>query len=255
MAEDTVINELLPEWTAFRDTAAHRHPDSATACAAWTTRDIVTHQAGNAVELGRVLAAYLDRRPIPETRTFEQREPPFRQMSDEDRIAALAHVIAELARILERGLDDPDAWVRWTGRQMKVTWFGEHMRSELILHRWDLAGDDELATGQLAQPWMTTHAVEAVGQPLLRRGAAELPGTPFTARLRVFDRPDVILTGGADPNVSLGPAQDDTQPALTTDAAARVLLLWGRQPADMARIHSNVGPDQLGAVRTLLSGY
>jgi hypothetical protein len=44
-------------------------------------------------------------------------------MSDEDRIAALDHVIAELARILERGLDDPDAWVRWTGRQMKVAWF------------------------------------------------------------------------------------------------------------------------------------
>jgi hypothetical protein len=41
-------------------------------------------------------------------------------MSDEDRIAALDHVIAELARILERGLDDPDAWLRWTGRQMKV---------------------------------------------------------------------------------------------------------------------------------------
>ena len=255
MADDTLINDLLPEWTVFRDTAAHRHPDSGTACAAWTTRDIVAHQAGNAVELVRVLAAHLDRRSVPDTRTFEQREPPFRQMSDEDRIAALDHVIAELARVLERGLDEPDAWVPWTGRQMKVAWFGAHMRSELILHRWDLIGDDELATTQLAQPWMTTHAVEAVGRPLLRRGTAELPDTSFNARLRVSDQPDVILTGGADPNISLGPAQDGTQPALTTDAAARVLLLWGRQPADMTRLHSNVGPDQLGTVRTLLGGY
>lgn len=255
MADDTLISDLLPEWTAFRDTAANRHPNSGTACAAWTTRDIVAHQAGNAVELGRVLAAHLDRRPIPETRTFEQREPPFRQRSDTERIAALDHVIAELARVLERGLDEPGAWVPWTGRRMKVAWFGEHMRSELILHRWDLAGDDELATTQLAQPWMTTHTVEAVGRPLLRRGAAALPGTSFTARLRVSDQPDVILTGGAEANISLGPADHNTQPALTTDAAARVLLLWGRQPADMTRVHSDVGPGHLGTVRALLAGY
>jgi hypothetical protein len=255
MADDSLINDLLPEWTAFRDTAAHRHPDSGTACAAWTTRDIVAHQAGNAVELGRVLAAQLDRRPIPETRTFEQRESPFRQLSDEDRIAALDHAVAELARVLERGLDEPDTWVPWTGRQMKVAWFAEHMRSEIILHRWDLAGDDELANTQLSQPWMTTHTVEAVGRPLLGRGAAGLPRRPFTARLRVSDQPDVILTGGVNPDIGLGPADHDAQPALTTDAAARVLLLWGRQPADMTRIRSDVGPDQLGTVRALLRGY
>jgi hypothetical protein len=155
----------------------------------------------------------------------------------------------------ERGLDEPGASVPWTGRRMKVAWFGEHMRSELILHLWDLAGDDELATTQLAQPWMTTHTVEAVARPLLRCGAAALPGTSFTARLRVSDQPDVILTGGAEPNISLGPADHNTQPALTTDAAARVLLLWGRQPADMTRVHSDVGPGHLGTVRALLAGY
>lgn len=140
------------------------------------------------------------RRPVPETRSFEEREPPFRQMSDDDRLAALQRIIADLVRVLERGLDEPDTWVPWTGRRMKVAWFGEHMRSELILHRWDLVGDDDQATSQLAQPWMTTHSVDAVGVPLLRRGDAGLPDTPFTSRLRVADQPDVVLTGGATNN-------------------------------------------------------
>jgi hypothetical protein len=202
-----------------------------------------------------VLAAHLDRRPVPETRSFEEREPPFRQMSDDDRLAALDRVIADLARVLERGLDEPDTWVPWTGRQMKVAWFGEHMRSELILHRWDLVGDDEQAGTQLAQPWMTTHSVDAVGVPLLRRGGAGLPDTPFTSRLRVVNQPDVVLTGGSRPSITLSPTEPETRPDLVTDAAARVLLLWGRQPADTTRLRSDVGPEQLGRTRTLLSGY
>lgn len=252
--DDILIADLLPEWAAFEDAATHRDPGHGTACTAWTTRDIIAHQAGNAVELGRVLAAHLDRRPVPQTRGFEEREPPFHQMSDDDRLAALRHVIAELARILERGLDEPDTWVPWTARQMKVAWFGEHMRSELILHRWDLVGDDEQAISQLAQPWMTTHSVDAVGVPLLRRGAG-LAGTAFTSRLRVADQPDVVLTGGTQPSIALCVADPDTQPDLVTDAAARVLLLWGRQPADTTRLHSDAGPEQLGRCRTLLSGY
>jgi hypothetical protein len=31
--------------------------------------------------------------------------------------------------------------------------------------------------------------------------------------------------------------------------------LWGRRPADPSRIRSRVGPETLGRVRTLLSGY
>lgn len=255
MADDLLVADLLPEWAAFRDATMHRDPGSGTACTAWTTRDVIAHQAGNAVELGRVLAAHLDRRPVPATRSFEEREPPFRRMSDDDRLTALSQVISELARVLERGLDEPETWVPWTGRRMKVAWFGEHMRSELILHRWDLVGDDEQATTQLAQPWMTSHSVEAVGVPLLGRAAAVVADTPFISRLRVVDRPDVVLTGGIQPGIALAPADHGTQPDLVTDAAARVLILWGRQPTDSTRMHSDVGPERLGRTRTLLSGY
>jgi hypothetical protein len=47
----------------------------------------------------------------------------------------------------------------------------------------------------------------------------------------------------------------DGEATLETDAAARVLLLWGRRPADPSRICSKVGPTALGRIRQLLSGY
>ena len=77
MADDLLVADLLPEWAAFRDATMHRDPSSGTACTAWTTRDVIAHQAGNAVELGRVLAAHLDRRPVPATRSFEERSRHF----------------------------------------------------------------------------------------------------------------------------------------------------------------------------------
>jgi hypothetical protein len=60
---------------------------------------------------------------------------------------------------------------------MKVPWFAEHMGEELVLHRWHITGDAATARAQLAQPWMTTHSVFAVGRPLPAKGAKQLrPG-------------------------------------------------------------------------------
>jgi hypothetical protein len=60
------------------------------------------------------------------------------------------------------------------------------MREELVLHGWDVTGDDAAAQTQLAQPWMTTHIVIAVGRPLLARGVQQLRGSErIEARLRV----------------------------------------------------------------------
>lgn len=243
--------ELLPEWSAFRAAIAEADPEQATACASWTVRDLVVHQTGNAVEHARILTAHLDRQPVPPTRSFEEREAPYRRTADWR--GALETAVDRVARVVERALDEPEAWVPWTGRHMKAAWFGEHMRSELVLHRWDVIGDDAISTGQLAQPWMLQHAVEAVGTPLLRAGAARMGGEPFTGRLRVPDQPDVVLTGGAEPGISLAEASGEAD--LSTDAAARLLLLWGRQPADPSRVRSSAFSGRYGRIRTLLSGY
>ena len=67
-----------------------------------------------------------------------------------------------------------DTGVASTGRTMKVPWFAEHMREELVLHGWDITGDDPAAQSRLGQWWMTEHSVNAVGVPLLERGAQRL---------------------------------------------------------------------------------
>ena len=138
---------------------------------------------------------------------------------------------------------------------MKVPWFAEHMREELVLHGWDITGDDAAAQARLAEPWMTTHSVVAVGRPLLARGAKQLPpGERIEARLRATGTDDVLVSADAD-RTTIELADPKGPATLETDPAARVLPLWGRKPADPSRICSRAGPETLGRVRRLLSGY
>lgn len=250
-----IDDDRFPEWRPFLDTVQQRRPDAGTWCEAWTVRDIVIHQAGNAEELARVLGAHLEGDPVG-TRSFEEREAPLRALSDADLLDALHDRMAALDEVAAAAEEVPaDTDVAWTGRTMKVPWFAEHMREELVLHGWDITGDDPPAQARLAEPWMTTHSVIAVGRPLLAKGAKELrPGERIEARLRVPGTDDVLVSADAEAT-SIGMAGPEGPATLETDAAARVLLLWGRRPADPSRICSRVGPETLGQVRRLLSGY
>jgi hypothetical protein len=253
--KSNIDTDRFPEWQPFLDAVQQRRPDAGTWCKAWTVRDIVIHQAGNALELGRVLGAHLAGEPVA-TRTFEEREAPLRAMNDSDLWAAL-HANMVLLNEVAEAADDiaADTDVAWTGRTMKAPWFAEHMREELVLHGWDITGDDAAARARLAEHWMTTHSVLAVGKPLLAKGVKQLrPGERIEARLRVAGTDDVVVDAAAD-RTTIRLADPDGPATLETDAAARVLLLWGRRPADPSRICSRVGPETLGRVRSLLAGY
>jgi hypothetical protein len=102
---------------------------------------------------------------------------------------------------------------------------------------------------------MTTHTVVAVGRPLLAKGVQQLPaGERIEARLRVAETDDVVV--GADhEHTTIALAAPERAATLETDAAARVLLLWGRRPGDPSRICSTAGPRALAQLRRLLSGY
>lgn len=251
----TLTDSLIPEWAAFHDAMTMLRPDHGTACEAWTVRDIAAHQAGNAEELARILRAHLDGGPVPPTRSFEEREPAYRRLDDTALEHALVERVDELAQVVERAMEgDQEAPVPWTGREMKVRWFGEHMREELAIHRWDLVGDDHTSDELLGAPWFTEHSIVAVGRPLLMRGYQRWSGDPFTARLRVPGGDDVVISASPDgPAIELGPAAGEA--VLECDAAARALLLWGRRPWDCTRIRSQAGPTALGAARGLLAGY
>jgi uncharacterized protein (TIGR03083 family) len=250
-----IDDDRFPEWQPFLDAVQRRRPDAGTWCEAWTVRDIVAHQAGNAEELARVLGAHLEGESV-ETRSFEEREPPLRAMNDADLWDALHDRMATLNEVAEAADGVPaETDVAWTGRTMKVPWFAEHMREELVLHGWDVTGDDAEAQARLAEPWMTTHSVIAVGRPLLAKGAKGLrPDERIDARLRVPGSDDVVLSADAE-RTTIALEDPEGAPTLETDGAARVLLLWGRRPADPSRICSRVGPEKLGRVRRLLSGY
>ncbi len=250
-----IDHERFPEWQPFLDAVQQRRPDAGTWCEAWTVSDIVIHQAGNAEELARVLGAHLQGESVG-TRGFEEREGPLRALNDTDLWAALHDRMAALNDVAEAADEVPaDTDVAWTGRTMNAPWFAEHMREELVLHGWDVTGDDAAAQARLAQPWMTTHTVCAVGRPLLAKGATQLrPGERIEARLRVPGTDDVLISADTH-RATIELADPEGPPTLETDAAARVLLLWGRRPADPARLCSRVGPETLGRVRQLLSGY
>ncbi|HEX3828543.1 MAG TPA: hypothetical protein VHV82_14860 [Sporichthyaceae bacterium] len=140
---------------------------------------------------------------------------------------------------------------------MKIPWFAEHMREELVLHRWDVAGDDSTARTALGERWMTEHTVRAVGRPLLARGSARLElddDGAVEGRLRAAGADDVLVHADRD-GTRIELVAPEGPAAIETDAAARALLLWGRRPADPSRWRSDVGPEALQQVRSLLRGY
>ncbi|MET8637170.1 maleylpyruvate isomerase N-terminal domain-containing protein [Streptomyces sp. NPDC004680] len=66
----------------FAHAVQARRPDDGTWCEAWTVRDILIHQTGNAEALARVLTAHLAGAPV-ETRGFD-RENPYRATIERD---------------------------------------------------------------------------------------------------------------------------------------------------------------------------
>jgi hypothetical protein len=71
-----IDEDRFPEWVPFLRVVQEHSPNAGTWCEAWTVRDIVAHQAGNAEELARVLGGHLTGEPVA-TRSFEEREPPW----------------------------------------------------------------------------------------------------------------------------------------------------------------------------------
>ena len=138
---DKANRDRFPEWEPFADAVQERRPETGTWCEAWTLRDIVIHQAGNAEELARVLGGHLTGEPV-DTRGFEERERPFREMNDVDLWSAFTDRMTRLGEVAAAADELPDETdVAWTGRTMKVPWFAEHMREELVLHGWDRPAD------------------------------------------------------------------------------------------------------------------
>jgi hypothetical protein len=246
------------EAEAFLDARQHTAPQVVSACEGWTAHEVTAHLAGIAVEISRHLSPYLAGDPVPETRSFEEREAPLQAMDD-----------AELCRVLEAEEEhtrdlmnqvltaEPDAVIPWTGRQMVVAKFWPHLRNEFAIHRWDVVGDDDTSIELLSQPDLTDHAVGVLGEILTRRGRQHdpRPDEDFDVHLRSRTTTDVrLVVREGQARLEFAEARED-QPHVELDAAARVLVIWGRRPDRRGRIRSGVDQPTLFRLQALLSGY
>lgn len=231
-------------------------PDQSTACEAWTVHDVAAHMAGTAAEIIRVVEPYAHGAPVPATRSFEEREAPYRALGHAELARRVVDEHQRMRRLLDHVLrDDPEAVVPWTGRLMAVAKFATHMRNEFAVHRWDLLGDDEVSLRLLSQPELTDHTVSVLGRILLQRGLRR-NGRPesLRVRLRTEGRPDVLVSVGQDAeSMTMEPALGDR--ALIGDAAARYLVLWGRRPSDRSRLRVSLTPEELAGLGGVLAGY
>jgi hypothetical protein len=252
---DTI--ERSREAEAFLDARQHTAPDVVSACEGWTAHEVTAHLAAAAAEVTRHLRPYLQGEQVPDTRSFEEREPPYRALDDAALLTCLeteeTNVRASIAEVLAY---EPSAVISWTGRQMPVAKFLPHLRNEFAIHRWDFIGDDDTSIQLLSQPELTEHAVGVLGEILLRRGRQHdpFPEQDFHVRLRSGDT-DLSLTVEAG-QARLHQADDQTdEPHVELDAAARTLFIWGRRPDARGRIRSHLTQPALARLQTLLSGY
>ena len=251
-------NARSQEAQAFLDARQRIAPEVVSACQGWTAHEITAHLAAAAAEVTRHLEPYLAGDPVPSTRSFEEREPAFRALSDATLARRLEAEEHHMRRVIAQILAvEPEAVIPWTGRQMQVAKFVPHMRNEFAIHRWDLVGDDDTGDGLLAQPELTEHAVGVLGEILLRRGREHdpCPGEDFAVRLRAPGAPDVrVSVHAAHAGLELTDDPID-EPHVELDPAARTLVIWGRRPDRRDRFRSHLGEPALSRLQALLAGY
>lgn len=233
--------------------------DALTACPGRTAHLIAAHIAGNYEEITRHVDAYLAGEPLSRTRTFDEREPKFRQLSASALVAAIddgeRRMRRSLGELLER---EQDPVLRWTNRQVRAAGFLKHSRSECVVHRWDIVGDDEIGEKLLAQQELLEHVVGFIGPlSMTARGMATGAGSGgrgFRARVRAASQPDLLI-GAYRSQPLLQLVEPEGEALIEGDPAARLLLLWGRRPTPFGRLRCNGTGEELARVQWLLSGY
>lgn len=247
------------EAVLFLDTLQSVPPQAVTACRGWTTHEIIAHLTSGAEGLANQIEAHFAGAPIPPFGTWAEREPPLQALDD-------AVLRRRLIASEERMNSAFDALVTSVGPHGVVNEVGfgfpagelvRHMRQEFAVHRWDLVGDDADGVELLAQPDLLEHCVNMLGDPLLAAGLTRdpAPHDPLDVRLRCPGAPDLLVSvrdGQGRLAFDTAPGGDDV---IETDPAARLLLVWGRRPADSRRMSSNVPAHTLLRLQTILAGF
>jgi uncharacterized protein (TIGR03083 family) len=232
MVAMTTAAATLDEITELVTTLLAVPPEQLTNCRGWTVHDLTAHLAAGAAETADLIESRRAGEPDRATRGFDAREAPYRALPDTELRDRLLEESVRLTMVREQLGDDA---VLFTGRRMTAADFEMHGRSECALHRWDIVGRDDVGWELLARPALTRHALTVLTEmttlpeaPANRVALAELDDGA-RAVLRSPGADDVVIEvrDGAL-RVSVGPPIEEP-PALELDAAARLLILWGRR--------------------------
>jgi uncharacterized protein (TIGR03083 family) len=156
------------ELEAFLRVLAVTSPDAPTACDGWSAHELVAHLAAGSKEMGRLVNRRLELGPETEigpTIPFEEREAPCRALSD--RVLRRMFVREGLAltdAIMRLRQAGPGVTVTFTGWDMTAEEMIRHGRSELVLHRWDLVGFDEVSRRLLDDAELLAHGRKVLAQ-------------------------------------------------------------------------------------------
>ena len=145
----------MDELIAFLDALDRSAPGKATHCSAWTTHDLLAHMVAGTEEMTRLATLAAADGPDPVTRSFVEREAPWRATADDELREAFVPAGARLVCALDAL--PVGTTVAFTGWAMTADQLRLHARSELALHRRDLVGDDDTGNHLLAQPELIAH--------------------------------------------------------------------------------------------------
>lgn len=225
----------MDETTALITTLEATGAAAATACEGWTAHELVAHLAAGATEMAELTEDAVAGRPSRETRDLGEREAPFVALDDDvlrDRLVVAALRLGAAVEALRAA--GPAAAVHFAGGSLTAADLTMHGRSEAALHRWDLAGDDDISVELLSQPELTAHAISvmtsmpgAALESIGRRARAAGIG-PGRSTFGSPGQPDVVLVCDAA-GARLELAEPSATPTATADPATRLLALWGRR--------------------------
>lgn len=246
--------ETVDPAAAFFDALTELNPDRLTACAGWTVHDLVIHMTSGAEEILRHLQSAIAGEDIPATRSFADREAPWRKRSYSDACAALPEYVAQVGSALDALLGANPAHVMpWSGRQMPTAMFRSHLRNEFALHRWDLVGSDALGKALLSDFSLTQHTVRALAGPLLT--SAKAVPSDWSARLRSPETDDVVISS-TDIGLTMTIEAPSGEATVESDADVRLLLLWNRfAPNRDSQMRAPLSGAALQQLRSVLGGY
>jgi uncharacterized protein (TIGR03083 family) len=204
-------------------------PSTPTRCAGWTVHELTAHIAAGSAEIADLVELELAAAPSRPTRDFEEREAPYRALDPQElRRRFFEEALRATVAIERLSRAGTARRIAFTGSALDADTLSLHSESELVLHRWDIVGNDAVSVKALSDPRLAHHAVTTVAamQPNVFPPRA---GEHETIVLRAPGAVDIAVVGGSVTGVEPA-SHGHGHPVVECHPAVRTLLLWGRNP-------------------------